>query len=137
MLRFLARLPLWFYRSGLGWLLGNRFLRLEHVGRKSGKRRETVLEVVRFDRLSKEYVVASGFGPRADWYLNLQAQPLTRIQVGKRTWAVETVFLDAEESAQELRDYQRRHPWAYKLLGPLVLKGRVPPMVRFRPVSLA
>ncbi len=48
--RGLARLgwraPIWFYRLGLGGLLGRRFVLLNHIGRKSGQPRQAVLEVV-------------------------------------------------------------------------------------------
>src|SRR5581483_6476732 len=66
--RRLARLPIWLYRLGLGRLLGERFLMLTHIGRTSGRLRQTVVEVVRHDRLSDTYIIASGWGERADWY---------------------------------------------------------------------
>lgn len=43
LLRLAARLPLWLYRAGLGWLLSNRFLMLTHIGRKSGLPRQVVV----------------------------------------------------------------------------------------------
>lgn len=61
LLRFLLRLPILLYHLRLSWLLGNRFL-LKHIGRKSGLLRETVLEVVRYDRDNHVYIVASGWG---------------------------------------------------------------------------
>jgi hypothetical protein len=33
LLRVGLRVPLWAYRLHLGWLLGDRFLRLTHIGR--------------------------------------------------------------------------------------------------------
>jgi hypothetical protein len=44
--RALARAPIWFYRLGLGGLLGHRFVLLTHTGRNSGRPRQVVLEVV-------------------------------------------------------------------------------------------
>ncbi len=130
MLRALSRLPLWLYRLGLGWLLGRRFLRLVHIGRKSGRSRETVLEVVLVE--PEGFVVASGFGPRSDWYLNLQAEPRARVQVGVKWFQARARFLRDQEAAEALRRYAALHPWAWRLLGSLVLKGRVPPMVLLR-----
>jgi hypothetical protein len=46
LLRLMLRLPIWLYRLRLGWLLGNRFLLLTHVGRKTGLPHQTVVEVV-------------------------------------------------------------------------------------------
>ena len=48
-LRAAFRLPERLYRSGLGPLLGRRFLRLSHRGRRSGAPYATVLEVVAYD----------------------------------------------------------------------------------------
>jgi len=44
-LRMLLRLPIWLYRLQLGWLQGERGLMLTHIGRSSGRVRQTVLEV--------------------------------------------------------------------------------------------
>jgi hypothetical protein len=65
-LRLAFRLPIYLYRLNLGWLLGHRFLLLVHRGRRSGLRRETVLEVVRYNPATKESVVLSAWGERAD-----------------------------------------------------------------------
>lgn len=67
LLRLLLRLPTWLYRIGLGWTLGGRFLLLQHIGRKSGLQRETVLEVVWSDPPRRAYVVVAAWGARADW----------------------------------------------------------------------
>lgn len=47
--RAVLRAPLVLYRHRLGWLLGRRFVYLAHRDRASGRRRETVVEVVRYD----------------------------------------------------------------------------------------
>ena len=64
--RYLWRFPIWFYRLGLGWLLGSHFLMLEHTGRKSGKIRRVVLEVIRHEVTRHTYIVAAGFGEKSD-----------------------------------------------------------------------
>jgi deazaflavin-dependent oxidoreductase (nitroreductase family) len=75
------RAPIWIYRARAGALFGSRVLMLEHVGRKSGARRYAVLEVV--DHPSPEvYVIASGFGRKAQWFLNIEADPRVRVYVG-------------------------------------------------------
>ncbi len=118
--RLLFRLPIWLYRLGLGWVLGQRFLLINHVGRKSGKRYQTVVEVARQDPDKGVYIVASGYGPRADWYRNLRHRPNVTIQVGRRTLDVRARFLSAEESGQEMVDYARRHPTAARNLIKLI-----------------
>ena len=58
------------------------FCCLTHRGRKSGQPRQTVLEVVRYDRASRTYVVASGWGVRSDWYRNIQQNPDVVVESG-------------------------------------------------------
>lgn len=62
MLRSLLSLPIYLYRAHLGFLLGHRFLVLVHEGRRSGRRHETPLEVVRYDRSTQEATVVAGWG---------------------------------------------------------------------------
>jgi hypothetical protein len=45
-LHLVVRAPIWLYRVGLGRLLGHR---LVHIGRTTGRRRETVLDWPRAD----------------------------------------------------------------------------------------
>lgn len=113
-LRLLARLPILLYRWNLGGLLGHRFLQLTHLGRKSGKIRKVVLEVLRHEQ--GVYIVASGWGERADWYKNLLASPQAAIRVADLDLEVEAQFLSLEESERELELYARRHPIASRIL---------------------
>ncbi|HCU92327.1 MAG TPA: nitroreductase family deazaflavin-dependent oxidoreductase, partial [Actinobacteria bacterium] len=66
--RLLYRLPVWLYRARLGWLLGHRFVLINHIGRTSGRVRQVVVEVAEHDRVSGAVAVVSGFGPGSDWY---------------------------------------------------------------------
>jgi deazaflavin-dependent oxidoreductase (nitroreductase family) len=84
MVRFGLKLPLVLYRLHLGWLLGQRFLRLTHVGRKSGKHYRTVVEVVDHDPVTDSYIVTSGWGEKSDWFRNIQKTPEVMINVGRR-----------------------------------------------------
>jgi len=117
--RFLFRTPIYLYRLRLGWLFGSRLLLLNHVGRVSGKSRQTVLEVVEHD--DDSYVVASGWGPGAAWYRNILHTPAITIQVGTRTMRVTAVPLDKEEAANIFTRYASRHRGAAKYLLPRVL----------------
>jgi deazaflavin-dependent oxidoreductase (nitroreductase family) len=88
-LQSMLRLPNLLYRHGLGWALGRRFLRLVHVGRRTGRRYATVLEVVWHDPKHSEFVVVSGFGPRADWLRNIEAGNPVEVTVGRRTFVAD------------------------------------------------
>jgi deazaflavin-dependent oxidoreductase (nitroreductase family) len=114
--RLAYRLPIWLYRLGLGGLFGARFLLLTHTGRKSGRERKTVLEVVRYDEEKSIFVVAAGFGPQSDWYRNVRARPLATVQCGRRRWEMAAEFLTPEQAGEELLNYGRRHPAALREL---------------------
>lgn len=120
LLRLLLRLPISLYRLRLGWLLGQRFLLLEHVGRKSGQARKTVIEVIGHDRASDTYYVASGWGKRANWYQNVLTTPDVTIQVGQRHLNVHAVTLPPAEGVRVLLDYRQRHPMAARELSRLM-----------------
>lgn len=108
--RAVLRAPIRLYRMGLGGLLGHRMLLLTHTGRKSGKPRQVVLEVVA--RLPEPgcYLIASGYGERSQWLRNVLAAPQVRYQIGRHRYRGTAVPLPPEESGRALADYARRHP---------------------------
>ena len=73
--RRLLRAPARLYDWHAGWLLGPRFVRLTHVGRRSGRRHRTILELIGNDRATGELIVLVGMGPTADWFRNIQHGP--------------------------------------------------------------
>lgn len=117
--RFIFRIPIHLYRFRLGRLFGSRLLLLNHIGRVSGKPRQTVLEVA--ERDGDNYVVASGWGPGAAWYRNILRNPEVSIQVGTRTIPVTATPLDKDEGAQVFVRYASRHRAAAKFVLPRVL----------------
>ncbi|MEZ4866779.1 MAG: nitroreductase family deazaflavin-dependent oxidoreductase [Caldilineaceae bacterium] len=110
--RWFFRLPIALYRLGLGWLLGGRFVLLNHIGRKSGQVRQAVVEVVRHDKATDTYTICSGFGPKTQWYQNLLATPDITIQVGARKLDVHAEPLSTSAGGDEMVDYARRNPTA-------------------------
>jgi len=71
---------------------------------------------VRHDRARGEYIVVAGFGPRTDWYLNLQAHPALQVQTGLRRFQPAQRFLTPEEGADILAWYAWHHPLAMRAL---------------------
>lgn len=120
LLRFLLQLPTVLYRLRLGWLLGERFVMLHHVGRKTGQLRRTVVEVVGHDKVRDTYYIVSGWGFKANWYQNLRAAPEITIQVGSRKLEVYAETMPAKEGAQILLDYRQKHPFAARELSRLL-----------------
>ena len=109
MLASLLRAPTLLYDLRLGWIFGHRFLRLTHVGRKSGRRYQTMLEVVGSDPRSGEVIVVAGFGHSAQWYLNLRAGGAVEVAIGRERFAALHRELEADEAAAVLGAYERRH----------------------------
>ncbi|MBI2913794.1 MAG: nitroreductase family deazaflavin-dependent oxidoreductase [Chloroflexi bacterium] len=107
--RLLFRLPVWLYRAKMGWVLDGRFLLLAHVGRRTGRMRQAVLEVIDFDAEQSMYFVASAWGDKADWFRNIAIRPDVEITVGRRKMRALADILSPGESRRILREYGRRH----------------------------
>jgi len=122
--RAFYRAPIWIYRAGFGFLMGRRFLMLEHVGRRSGKTRYTALEVVRHDREADTYVVCSGWGTRADWFRNIRKTPDVRVSSGfRRRQTARAIRLEGDAAARELCSYAERYPQAFRILVSRLVMG--------------
>ena len=59
-------------------------------------------------------------GERSDWYRNLKAHPALEIRTGRERYAPEQRFLTPEEVYREIVDYERRHPWAVRIVPSLL-----------------
>jgi deazaflavin-dependent oxidoreductase (nitroreductase family) len=106
--RFL-RAPVHLYRWKCGWLLGHRFLLLIHVGRRTGKRHYTVLEVMQYRKEGLEAVVMSAFGRRANWLCNIEAMPGPAVAIGAQRFTAAHRFLDEEEAVRVMTGYEQRN----------------------------
>jgi deazaflavin-dependent oxidoreductase (nitroreductase family) len=102
------RLPIYLYRYRLGWLLGNRFVLIHHVGRKSGLPRQTVVELV--ERSGDSVVVVAGYGPQTQWYQNLQAQPITTIEIGRKKQRVKAQLISPSDGEAVMMRYFNKNP---------------------------
>lgn len=127
LLRFFLRAPLALYRLGLGWMLGGRFLKLTHMGRISGMKRETVLEVVKRDAVTGIIYVASGWGENSNWLLNVTEDPRVGVEFRRESYGARARRLDLEESAEVLADYARRYPKSFGMLTGNILGEKLPP----------
>jgi len=115
---YLFRAPVYLYRWRLSWLLGHRVLLLTHTGRRTGLRRQTVLEVVEYRSEGPEVVVASGFS-HSDWLLNIEAKHDEEVTVGRQHFAATHRLLGEEEAAKVIRDYEYRN----RFIAPIVRRG--------------
>lgn len=114
-------LCLWFifprllYRMHLGWLLGHHCLLLTHQGRKTGRVRQTVLDLLHFDPVTKECLVVSIYGERADWFQNIQVHSALEVQIGRDHFVPVQRILRPEEAEAILVDFWRRYPQGARL----------------------
>ena len=115
---FFWRAPIFFYRVGLGWMLGKRFLLLNHIGRKSRLARQAVLEVVHHN--AETYFVVSGFGEKAQWFKNIMQTPQVKIQIGKQKLSAQAERLPLSEAKTILTNYAEAHPRALRELSRMI-----------------
>jgi len=115
-LRGLFRAPIYLYRWRCGRLVGRRFLLLVHTGRRTGLRRETVLEVIEYRDNGPEVVVMSAFGPKADWLRNIQATPGAEVVIGSRRFAAAHRILGVDEAVRVVAGYEQRN----RLIAPII-----------------
>lgn len=113
--RLLMRSPIQLYRFGLGWVLGGRFLLLEHLGRRSGEWRRTVLEVV--ETIDGVPTIVSGFGDRSQWCRNLEADGAVFYTSGRTRRPATAVRLTPDQARPVFDRYRRDHPRAARVLG--------------------
>ena len=115
-LRCVFQAPVYLYHWNGGWLLGHRFLLLTHIGHRSGRQRETVLEVLEYRADGPELIVMSGFGTGADWFRNIKAAPEPEIHIGRQHFVAVYRILPAHEAALVIKGYERRN----RRLAPIV-----------------
>lgn len=113
---WLLKAPSVIYAVRAGRLLGHRFLLLRHLGRRSGRAHSTVLEVLSWDGASREAIVMSGFGPRAQWLRNVLAAGQAEIEIAHERWAASVRALGPSEAAAVFADYERRNRFALPLV---------------------
>ena len=150
-LRWVLSLPTHLYRAHLGFLLGHRFLVLVHEGQRSGRRHETPLEVVRYERRSKEATVVAAWGRKTAWLHNVEAGLAREVWIGRSRYVPAVRRLDVDEALAVLERYERRSGlprtlvWAvlsrllgWRYDGTAAARRRAAeqlPLVAFRPAS--
>jgi deazaflavin-dependent oxidoreductase (nitroreductase family) len=113
-LRSAFRLPIHLYHANLGWLLGRRFLMLTHTGRRTGKRHDTVLEIMA--HRGSEMIVMSAFGRNAHWLRNIQVNPDIHITTGSQSFAATFRILTQPEATAIMAEYEHRN----RLAAPII-----------------
>jgi len=107
--RYIFKIPILFYRLGLGGFVGPHFLFLTTTGRKTGKTHHTPLEFT-FDEKTGGYIVSAGWGGKTDWYKNARANPFVKVHVGWKKFEAEAIPILHYEVAEQMMEISRRAP---------------------------
>ena len=103
------KIPILYYKLGLGWMVGKYVLLLTTIGRNSGKLRHTPLEYV-YEKENDRYRVAAGWGGHTDWYRNVLKNSKVTVQVGRRKFEAIAERACDEEVAKYMMHVSERHP---------------------------
>ena len=108
-LQKIFRVPVYLYKWGLGWMFGKRFVSFEHIGRKSGKHYQSVVEVVEIEKETGNVIVVAGYGNQAQWYKNLKQMSTTSIQLGSKKLTAKVEMISPEDGADIMLRYTNRY----------------------------
>jgi deazaflavin-dependent oxidoreductase (nitroreductase family) len=130
--RALYAAPRWLYKARLGFLLGERFIAIEHEGRNTGTTYLTPLEVIYRDRSADEYFVIPARGERSDWFRNVSKYPATAVYSGSRKRQVSQRVVDIDEAIAVMKIYEQDHPEAAVAMLDLAGVGGEPTTLAWR-----
>ncbi len=97
--KLFMKMPLYYWRMGLGPVLQRWFLVLTTTGRKSGQPRHTMLE---FSVMDGKTFLGSGWGERPDWCQNIAADPRVTIQSSSGTQSAMARRVTSDEEMARL-----------------------------------
>lgn len=100
-------------------MFGKRFVMLEHVGRKSGEIRRTVLEVVVNDE--DAIYVAAAWGEKAQWLQNVRADPNVAFHLGSKKYRCSAEMVPKATAVTLMGRYADEHPKALDKLSSFML----------------
>ena len=112
-MKFLFKVPVFLHKIGLGgWerLVGAQWMLITTVGRKSGKLRKAMVDVMDHDKSTDTYYIEAAYGARADWYRNIQSSPVFQAHVGRRKFKACAGALTTEGAGEMLVQFYRTKP---------------------------
>lgn len=117
--RLLFRAPIPLFRGHLGFLFGKRLTMLEHKGRKSGRTRRTILEVVA--NHEDAVYVAAAWGSEAQWLKNVRADPSIAFYLGSKRFETTAEMVPKAEAFDLMNEYASAHPKALDRLAAFMI----------------
>jgi deazaflavin-dependent oxidoreductase (nitroreductase family) len=112
-LKFFFKFPVWLHKIGFGgWerMIGAQWMLITTIGRKSGKRRETMVDVMDYDQGTDTYYIEVAYGNKSDWYRNIQANPIFEAKVGRCKFRACATELSSEITGEMLVKFYREKP---------------------------
>ena len=113
LLKFFFKVPVWMHKIGFGgWekLIGAEWMLITTRGRKSGKPRDAMVDVMDYDAASDTYYIEAAYGERADWYKNMQVNPVFEARVGRRKFSATATPLSNEGAGELMVKFFRKKP---------------------------
>lgn len=114
LLKLFFKTPVLLHKFGIVWWIekftGAQWLLITTTGRKSGKSRQVMVDMVDYDKATDTYYVEAAYGARADWVRNIQVNPDFRAQVGRRKFPARAEFLPPEIAEEKMIALMRRAP---------------------------
>jgi deazaflavin-dependent oxidoreductase (nitroreductase family) len=113
LLKFFFKVPVWIHKMGFGgWerLVGAQWMLITTIGRKTGKPRDVMVDVMDYDKATDTYYVEAAYGARADWYRNMQSNPVFEAKVGRRKFKARAGALTTDGAGELLVRFYRSKP---------------------------
>ncbi|RJP53840.1 MAG: nitroreductase family deazaflavin-dependent oxidoreductase [Anaerolineaceae bacterium] len=113
LLKFFFKIPVWLHKMGFGgWerLIGAQWMLITTTGRKTGRRREVMVDVMDYNEATDTYYIEAAYGARADWLRNIQSNPIFEAQVGRRNFKARANAISSEGASELLVQFYRRKP---------------------------
>jgi len=113
LLKFFFKVPVLLHKLGLGgWerMIGAQWMLITTTGRKTGKNRNAMVDVMDYDKANDTYYIEAAYGAHADWYRNIQSNPVFKAQVGRRKFKARAGALSTEGAGEMLVQFYRQKP---------------------------
>jgi deazaflavin-dependent oxidoreductase (nitroreductase family) len=113
-LKIFYKVPIYLHKLGLVWWMekisGAQWMLITAIGRKTGKPRQVMVDVLNYDPNQDTYYIEAAYGGRADWVRNIRVNPVFQAQVGKRKFAARAIELPPDQNGDLLVAMYRRAP---------------------------
>ena len=112
-LKYFLKFPVLLHKLGFGgWerMIGAQWMLLTTTGRKSGRPRTTMVDVMDYDKVTNTYYIEAAYGARADWVRNIQANPIFEVKIGRRKFKARAAELPPGRAGDLFVKFYREKP---------------------------